>query len=123
MVEYCQARYYGKFMEGDAMSKRTSLYACLTAAICILSISVAASAKTIYVDDDATGANDGTTWVDGDYHLKSQAGPWEANEGGWTMDEVTSLCFDAGDINGDCEINFLDFRLMALHWMKEYDPE
>ena len=22
----------------------------------------------------------------------------------------------AGDINGDCEVNFLDFRLMALHW-------
>ena len=25
----------------------------------------------------------------------------------------------AGDINGDCEVNFLDFRLMALHWMEE----
>jgi hypothetical protein len=24
----------------------------------------------------------------------------------------------AGDINGDCEINFLDFQLMALHWME-----
>ncbi|MBN2269207.1 MAG: hypothetical protein JXN61_01245, partial [Sedimentisphaerales bacterium] len=23
----------------------------------------------------------------------------------------------AGDINGDCEINFEDFRIMALHWM------
>jgi hypothetical protein len=23
----------------------------------------------------------------------------------------------AGDINGDCTVNFLDFRLMALHWM------
>ena len=22
----------------------------------------------------------------------------------------------AGDVNGDCEVNFLDFRLMALHW-------
>jgi hypothetical protein len=24
----------------------------------------------------------------------------------------------AGDINGDCEVNFLDFRLMALHWLR-----
>lgn len=23
----------------------------------------------------------------------------------------------AGDINGDCAVNFLDFRLMALHWL------
>jgi len=36
-------------------------------------------------------------WVDGDYHLKSQAGRWGSNEGGWTKDEVTSPCIDAGD--------------------------
>jgi len=36
-------------------------------------------------------------WVDGDYHLKSQAGRWDANEGRWTIDEVTSLCIDAGN--------------------------
>lgn len=24
----------------------------------------------------------------------------------------------AGDVNGDCRVNFLDFRLMALHWME-----
>jgi hypothetical protein len=36
-------------------------------------------------------------WVDGDYHLKSQAGRWNANEGEWTKDDVTSLCIDAGD--------------------------
>ena len=36
-------------------------------------------------------------WVDGDYPLKSQAGRWDANEGRWTKDEVTSLCIDAGD--------------------------
>ncbi|UCG47267.1 MAG: hypothetical protein JSU94_17465 [Phycisphaerales bacterium] len=28
----------------------------------------------------------------------------------------------AGDINGDCEISFLDFTLMALHWMMENNP-
>jgi hypothetical protein len=96
-----------------------------------------------------------------DYHLKSQAGRWDANEGRWTIDEVTSPCIDAGDpmtpigrepfpnggrinmgayggtaeasksyfgkppceiivagdINGDCAVNFLDFRLMALRWL------
>ena len=23
----------------------------------------------------------------------------------------------AGDINGDCEVNYLDFRIMAQHWL------
>ncbi|HEX40966.1 MAG TPA: hypothetical protein ENN81_02770 [Phycisphaerales bacterium] len=36
-------------------------------------------------------------WVDGDYHLMSQAGRWLADEGRWTTDEVTSPCIDAGD--------------------------
>jgi hypothetical protein len=98
-----------------------------------------------------------------DYHLKSQAGRWDANEGRWTKDEVTSLCIDAGDptspiglepfpnggiinmgayggtieasksyfgepvceiivagdINGDCKVDFKDFALMAFHWLEE----
>lgn len=29
----------------------------------------------------------------------------------------------AGDINGDCRVNFLDFRLMTLHWLEDYNPE
>ena len=102
-------------------------------------------------------------WIDGDYHLKSQAGRWDPNEGGWTKDEVTSPCIDAGDrsspigyepfpnggivnmgayggtaeasksyfgepvcetivagdINGDCAVNFKDFVLMAFHWLED----
>ena len=104
-------------------------------------------------------------WVNGRgaYHLKSQAGRYNPNEERWTIDEVTSLCIDAGDpvgpigpepfpnggiinmgayggtaeasksyfdqppcetivagdINGDCEVNYLDFRLMAFHWLEE----
>jgi len=94
----------------------------------------------------------------GDYHLKSQAGRWDPNEGRWTIDDVTSPCIDAGDpmtpigfepfpnggivnmgafggiaeasksyfgepicetiiagdINGNCTVNFEDFALMAL---------
>ena len=51
-----------------------------------------------YWDPNATptDAND-DFWVDGDYHQKSQGGRWNPNEGGWTTDEVTSPCIDAGD--------------------------
>jgi len=100
----------------------------------------------------------------GDCHLKSQAGRWDANEGGWTKDDVTSLCIDAGDpnspiglepfpnggiinmgayggtaeasksyfgkppcetimagdIHGDCIVDFKDFALMAFHWLEEH---
>ncbi|MGB2806429.1 MAG: hypothetical protein WBC22_01710 [Sedimentisphaerales bacterium] len=102
----------------------------------------------------------------GDYHLKSQAGNWDSNEGRWTKAEVTSPCIDAGnpmspiglepfpnggrinmgayggtsqasksyfgqqpceiiiagDINGDCKVNFLDFRIMAFHWLQDNNP-
>jgi len=38
-------------------------------------------------------------WVDGDYHLKSQAGRWDPASESWIQDDVTSLCIDAGDPN------------------------
>ena len=101
--------------------------------------------------------------ANGDYRLKSQGGRWDANEGRWTRDEVTSPCIDAGDpmgpigyepfpnggvinmgayggtaeasksyfgrpvcetivagdINGDCIIDFRDFCIMALHWSED----
>jgi hypothetical protein len=115
-----------------------------------------------YWDPNGTpdDAND-DFWVQGDYHLKSQAGRWDANEGRWVMDELTSPCIDAGDpmsaigrepfpnggiinmgayggtveasksyfgkapcetivagdINGDCEVNYKDFTFLALHWL------
>jgi predicted outer membrane repeat protein len=118
-----------------------------------------------YWDPNGTleDAND-DFWVNGDYHLKSQAGSWPP-AGVWVRDDVTSPCIDAGDsytpigpepfpnggilnmgayggtteasksyfgkppweiiiagdINGDCEVNFLDFRLMALHWCEDYN--
>jgi hypothetical protein len=40
-------------------------------------------------------------WIDGDYHLKSQAGRWDANSKSWVQDFVTSLNIDAGDPNSD----------------------
>ncbi len=104
-------------------------------------------------------------WVDGDYHLKSQAGRWDASEGRWMTDDVTSPCIDAGDpmspiglepfpnggivnmgayggtaeasksyfgelpcetivagdVNGDCEVNFSDLYIMALHWCEDHN--
>jgi hypothetical protein len=33
----------------------------------------------------------------GDYHLKSQAGRWDANSESWVRDDVTSPCIDAGN--------------------------
>ncbi len=38
-------------------------------------------------------------WIEGDYHLKSEAGRWDPNSQSWVVDNVTSLCIDAGDPN------------------------
>jgi hypothetical protein len=120
-----------------------------------------------YWDTNGTplDAND-DFWISGDYHLKSQAGRWEPDEGRWTMDDVTSPCIDAGnpmsplgeepfpnggivnmgayggtreasksyfggppceivvagDLNGDCAVNFKDFALLGLHWIEPNEP-
>jgi len=115
-------------------------------------------------DDDDTPENPWDDfYVSGDYHLKSQGGRWDASEGRWVMDEVTSPCIDAGnpmspiglepfpnggiinmgayggtaeasksyfggppcetivagDINGDCIVDFRDLCIMAVHWCEE----
>ncbi|MBA7619896.1 hypothetical protein ES703_27238 [subsurface metagenome] len=36
-------------------------------------------------------------WIEGEYHLKSQAGRWDANSESWVLDDVTSPCIDAGN--------------------------
>jgi L-ascorbate metabolism protein UlaG (beta-lactamase superfamily) len=38
-------------------------------------------------------------WIDGDYHLKSEAGRWDLVGESWVVDDVTSPCIDAGDPN------------------------
>jgi len=38
-------------------------------------------------------------WVDGDYHLKSEAGRWNPNSESWVVDDVTSPCIDVGNPN------------------------
>jgi hypothetical protein len=37
----------------------------------------------------------------GEYHLKSEAGRWDANNKIWVQDDVTSPCIDTGDPNSD----------------------
>jgi hypothetical protein len=37
------------------------------------------------------------TWLDGDYHLKSEGWSWDTKRKRWTYDEVTSRCIDAGN--------------------------
>ena len=105
-------------------------------------------------------------WIDGNYHLKSQAGRWDPPTADWVQDDVTSPCVDAGnmnspigyepfpnggiinmgayggtaeasksyfgeplcesivagDINGDCRVNFEDFTLMGFHWLEDNTP-
>jgi hypothetical protein len=102
------------------------------------------------------------SWIDGDYHLKSEAGRWDPISRNWVPDEVTSPCIDvgdpdspigaepfpnggrinmgayggtaeaskswfggpscetiiAGDINGDCRVDFEDLALLARHWLQ-----
>ncbi|UCD29283.1 MAG: right-handed parallel beta-helix repeat-containing protein [Planctomycetota bacterium] len=105
-------------------------------------------------------------WIDGDYHLKSQAGRWNTNSQTWNQDDGTSPCIDtgdpnnpighepvpnggiinmgayggrsqasksyfgwpicetivAGDINGDCKVDFRDFVILAYHWLGDSNP-
>jgi hypothetical protein len=37
------------------------------------------------------------TWIDGDYHLKSEGWSWDIKRSRWTYDDVTSRCIDAGN--------------------------
>jgi parallel beta-helix repeat protein len=122
-------------------------------------------ADTGYWNQNGTpaDAND-DFWVDGDYHLQSQAGRWDPNTKSWVIDANTSPCIDggdwatpvgfepfpnggrinmgayggtaeasksyfgkepcktiiAGDINGDCKVDFTDFAILAIHWQEEH---
>jgi len=54
-------------------------------------------ARLGYWDDNETRSPSDDVWVDGDYHLKSQAGRWDSDSQTWVQDDVTSPCIDAGD--------------------------
>ncbi|MFC1634259.1 right-handed parallel beta-helix repeat-containing protein [Planctomycetota bacterium] len=54
-------------------------------------------ARLGYMDDKGTSDPSDDVWVEGDFHLKSQAGRWDSNNQTWVQDGVTSPCIDAGD--------------------------
>jgi hypothetical protein len=56
------------------------------------------SVDPCFADPGHWDPND-AVWVEGDYHLKSQAGRWEPISQSCVVDEVTSPCIDAGDPN------------------------
>lgn len=59
-------------------------------------------AKDGYWDPNGTPTNaKDDFWVDGDYHLKSEAGRWDPALGQWVKDTVTSPCIDAGNDSPD----------------------
>ena len=51
-----------------------------------------------YWDDNGTpeDIND-DYWIEGDYHLKSQAGRWNPDTQSWVQDDATSPCIDTGN--------------------------
>jgi probable HAF family extracellular repeat protein/predicted outer membrane repeat protein len=55
-------------------------------------------ADTGHWDNNGTPADtNDDSWVNGDYHLKSQAGRWESSTQQWVNDDITSPCIDTGD--------------------------
>ena len=116
-----------------------------------------------YWDSNGTPADPNDDFfVEGDYHLKSQAGRWDPVSGSWVQDAFTSPCIDAGDpnspigyepfpnggcinmgayggtaeasksyfgqplcetpiagdINGDCRVDFKDVAILLNHWLQ-----
>jgi membrane protein YqaA with SNARE-associated domain len=58
-------------------------------------------ARDGYWDGKGTADSSDDLWVDGDYHLKSQAGRWDPVAGYWVLDDATSNCIDAGSPSSD----------------------
>jgi hypothetical protein len=52
-----------------------------------------------YWDNNETPDESDDFWVDGDYHVTSQAGRWSPNDQRWVQDRLTSPCVDGGDPN------------------------
>jgi len=60
-----------------------------------------------YWDNNETPDDDNDDlWVDGDYHLLSQAGRWDPVNLRWVSDNVTSPCIDAGGEPDDPNSNW-----------------
>lgn len=58
-------------------------------------------ARNGYWDTNGTPDESDDFWVDGDYHVKSEAGRWSPGNRNWVKDTLTSMCIDAGDPDSD----------------------
>jgi len=54
-----------------------------------------------YWDDNGTPDESDDFWVDGDFHVASQAGRWNPVDQSWIGDNLTSPCIDAGGETND----------------------
>ena len=54
-----------------------------------------------YWDTNETPDEEDNIWVDGDYHVRSEAGRWSPTDRRWIPDAQTSPCIDAGDPDSD----------------------
>jgi len=52
-----------------------------------------------YWTEPSPRSPDSSVWIEGDYHLKSEAGWWDPINESWVIDNITSPCIDAGDPN------------------------
>jgi parallel beta-helix repeat protein len=59
-----------------------------------------------YWDDNNTPSDSDDFWVDGDFHVLSQAGRWDDDQKSWINDSVTSPCIDAGGEPNDPNSNW-----------------
>jgi hypothetical protein len=59
-----------------------------------------------YWDDNNTPDESDDFWVDGDFHVLSQAGRWDDDQKSWVNDSVTSPCIDAGGEPDDPNSNW-----------------
>ncbi len=53
-------------------------------------------------------------------NMGAYGGTAEASKSYFGLPVCTTVV--AGDINGDCMVNFKDFALMALHWLRDNNP-
>jgi len=49
-----------------------------------------------YWDENGTPSKNDDIWIDGDYHVTSEAGRWSRFDQSWVSDNITSPCIDAG---------------------------
>ncbi|MHC4324689.1 MAG: right-handed parallel beta-helix repeat-containing protein [Planctomycetota bacterium] len=59
-----------------------------------------------YFDNKGTTDESDDFWVDGDYHIMSEAGRWSEIDQSWINDSLTSLCIDAGGEPDDPNSNW-----------------